>query len=280
MEELFATQTLDDNFDIQCINDYQSLFNDSMFEGIEPFFDPSWNEPYIWEGVTPVMTQAEIDAILTEATLPSDMVAQSALEAGRFFGLPDPNAITPADQTCMMNWMKDSFFDDVIGFNQQQLIDMGITTKEAVDLVMSHEAAHRIFQNYDFSGVNDGAWEHELAADFMAGVRAGIDGINTDQFTDSLNGPGASTHPSGNLRADFIDSGKEFVEQWRLGHNGESPSFEECKDHLESCLRDSRFDIIATRTSLDGLGVEGMYGDSFFDIALNKANEFFTKVTS
>lgn len=280
MEEYFTTQSMDDYLDIQNTDDQPSLFNDPMFDHVQSYYDPIPHEPHTWEETTPTMTQAEMDAILTESVLPADMVAQSALEAQHFFGLPDPTAIIPADQTCMMSWMKDSFFDDVIGFNQQQLIDMGITTKEAVDLVMSHEAAHRIFQDYDFSGVKHGAWEHELAADFMAGVRAGIDGINTELFADSLNGPGASTHPSGNLRGDFIDSGKEFVENYRAEHNGQNPSFEECRDSLETHLRDSRFDIIATRTSLDALGVEGMYGDSYFDIAMNKTNELFTKILS
>lgn len=274
MEELFVTQSMDD------LCDYQSLFDDPMFNDVPSYYTPTSYEPYVWEGTEPIMTQAEIEAVMTESVLPADMVAQSALEAQRFFGLPDPAAIIPIDETCMISWMKDSFFDDVIGFNQQQLIDMGITTKEAVDLVMSHEAAHRIFQDYDFKGVNDGAWEHELASDFMAGVRAGIDGINTEQFSDALMGSGGATHPTGNLRADFIDEGKEFVENYRAENNGQNPSFEECREHLESHLKDSRFDIIAARTSLDALGVEGMYGDSFFDIAMNKTNEFFTKVFS
>lgn len=280
MEELLVSQSMDDHSDFFGLDDYQSICDDPMYGDVQSYFDHTSMEPYIFEGVTPVMTQVEIDAILAESVLPTEMVAQSALEAGRFFGLPDPNAIIPADQTCMMNWMKNSFFDDVIGFNQQELIGLGITTKEGVDLVMAHEAAHRIFQDAQFSGVLNGAWEHELAADYMAGVRAGIQGINTEEFEVAMSGPGAHSHPSGNLRADFIEEGKAFVETWRADHKGVDPTFEDCKANLFSELHDHRCDIIAARTSLEGLGVEGLYGDSFFDVALNKTNELFTKIIS
>lgn len=258
-----------------------SLMDDPFFADVAPVFDiPTNNDILLEYQPEVVMTTEEIQAIMNEAVLPTDMVAQSALDASRFFGIPDPNAIIPLDQTCMVNWMKNSFFDDVIGFNQDELIGLGITTKNGVDLVFAHEMGHRLFQDTKFDGVLDGAWEHELAADYMAGIRAGIQNINTEEFEAALSGPGAYSHPSGNLRADFINEGKEFVEEWRNEHNGVDPTLEDCISNLGSELNDYRFDIIAARTSLEGLGVDGLYGDSFFDIALNKSKEFFTKMTA
>lgn len=56
----------------------------------------------------------------------------------------------------------------------QQLIDMKVASKSAFSLLMTHECAQRVLQTTRFSGVNNGIWENELAADFLMGCRAGL----------------------------------------------------------------------------------------------------------
>ena len=95
-----------------------------------------------------------------------------------FFNIPMPRMIqdlTNAQngQTMFVNWDRGSYYDDVLCFNMQQLIDMNVDSKEAFSLVMTHECAHRVLQATPFPGINDGVWENELAADFFMGVRAG-----------------------------------------------------------------------------------------------------------
>lgn len=60
----------------------------------------------------------------------------------------------------------------------QQLVDMKVDSKEAFSLVMTHECAHRVLQDTQLPGINNGTWEHELAADFLMGCRAGLWGMD------------------------------------------------------------------------------------------------------
>lgn len=89
-----------------------------------------------------------------------------------FFNIPMPRMIqdlTNAQngQTMFMNWNRGSYYDDVLCFNMQQLINMNVTNKEAFSLGMTHECGHRVLQNTQFPGVANGQWESELCPDFF-----------------------------------------------------------------------------------------------------------------
>lgn len=66
-----------------------------------------------------------------------------------------------------VNWDRGSYYDDVLCFNMQQLIDMKVDSKDAFSLVMTHECGHRVLQNTQFPGVANGQWESELCPDFL-----------------------------------------------------------------------------------------------------------------
>ena len=66
-----------------------------------------------------------------------------------------------------------------------------------------------VLQNTQFPGVNNGIWEHELAADFLMGCRAGLWGMDESKLTVGLIlTNGSPTHPEGTLRVLFIRYGK------------------------------------------------------------------------
>lgn len=135
-----------------------------------------------------------------------------------FFNIPMPRMIQDLTnlengETMFMNWDRGSYYDDVLCFNMQQLIDLNVDSKDAFSLVMTHECAHRVLQATQFPGVNNGAWENELAADFLMGVRAGL--WNMDESKVALGlmmTNGCPSHPEGLLRALFIRHGK-YVSQ-------------------------------------------------------------------
>lgn len=135
-----------------------------------------------------------------------------------FFNIPMPRMIQDLTnlengETMFMNWDRGSYYDDVLCFNMQQLIDLNVDSKDAFSLVMTHECAHRVLQATQFPGVNNGAWENELAADFLMGVRAGL--WNMDESKVALGlmmTNGSPSHPEGLLRALFIRHGK-YVSQ-------------------------------------------------------------------
>lgn len=142
-----------------------------------------------------------------------------------FFSIPMPRMIqdftnVQNGQTMFVNWDRGSYYDDVLCFNMQQLIDMKVDSKDAFSLVMTHECGHRVLQNTLFPGIANGQWESELCPDFFMGCRAGLWNMNAiDKVVMGLIlTDGSPSHPEGTLRALFIRYGKYIApEMYRRG---------------------------------------------------------------
>lgn len=149
--------------------------------------------------------------------LTHDEIMDAIQSACDFFHIPFPRMVQDITnqlngQTMFVNWDRGSFYDDVLCFNMQQLIDMKVDCKDAFSLVMTHECAHRVLQNTQFYGPNNGAWEQELCCDFFMGVRSGLWNMDVSKITMGLIlTSGSTTHPEGALRAMFIRYGKYHV---------------------------------------------------------------------
>ena len=142
-------------------------------------------------------------------------VYEAIKSACDFFNIPMPRMIQDLTnvqdgQTMFVNWDRGSYYDDVLCFNMQQLIDMKVDSKDAFSLVMTHECGHRVLQNTQFPGVANGQWESELCPDFFMGCRAGLWNMNAiDKVVMGLIlTDGSPSHPEGTLRALFIRHGK------------------------------------------------------------------------
>ena len=145
-------------------------------------------------------------------------VYEAIKSACDFFNIPMPRMIQDLTnvqngQTMFVNWNRGSYYDDVLCFNMQQLIDMKVDSKDAFSLVMTHECGHRVLQNTQFPGVANGQWESELCPDFFMGCRAGLWNMNAiDKVVMGLIlTDGSPSHPEGTLRALFIRHGKYIV---------------------------------------------------------------------
>lgn len=188
---------------------------------------------------------------MEEFALPDEMMSNAVHGASDFFGITDPNAILSTSDmgTSVTNYYPNTFSDDVLRFNRDELLSMGVRDKDAIDLVMTHETTHRIFQATEFGGLYGGAWEEELACDYFAGVRAGLDRIDVSAFRESLeNTIGSVTHPTGELRADFIEYGKSVAEE--MQEQGITPTFDNCLDALRQHLAERTNEISEARYSL------------------------------
>ena len=143
---------------------------------------------------------------------PND-VEEAIKSACDFFHLPMPRIIQDQTnvhngQTMFVNVNPGSYEDDVLCLNIQQLVDMKVDSKDAFSLIMTHECAHRVLQNTQFPGINNGIWEHELAADFLMGCRAGLWNMDDSKIRVGLFlANGSPTHPEGALRALFVGHG-------------------------------------------------------------------------
>ena len=193
-------------------------------------------------------------------SLTDEMVLQSVQEASDFFNMNAPMDVHEDWTTGVMTGMEFTEDDDILVFNRQQMLDMGITDKEGFDLVMTHEGAHRALQ-----GINTGFDSHqeELCCDYMAGVRAGLNGMDEGKMEASLSGTIESeTHPDGVARVAAIEAGVSFAHDYMEAHNGTPPTFSECLDHF------NQTDVYASTVTPQEQGQVSLRPDvAFADVA-------------
>lgn len=163
-------------------------------------------------------------------SLSDEVVIHSVQEASEFFNLNVPMEIHEDWTTGVMTGKSFTENDDILVFNREQMHQMGITDKEGFDLVMTHEGAHRALQ-----GLNTRFDSHqeELCCDYMAGVRAGLNGMEEGKMEMSLaNSAETSSHPNGALRIEAIEAGVAFAHNYMEAHNGVPPTFSDCLEHF------------------------------------------------
>ena len=138
-------------------------------------------------------------------SLSDEMISQSVEETCDFFHIEEPAIVSEGWTTGV--YPNDDFTlqDDVLIFNREQLLDMGISGKDGLDLVMTHEGTHRVLQGMEHLEFD--VHQEELCCDYIAGVRAGLNGIDVSQIENSLRyTPESETHPAGVDRVEAIQA--------------------------------------------------------------------------
>ena len=144
---------------------------------------------------------------INEMNLSDEMVVNAIERACDFFHLPKV-PVYNAESSCVWPNEPTTTYDDAFGYNRQELMNLGINGEDSLTLIYTHECAHRALQSYK----NLDSWEHELACDFFSGIHAGMKGIDAQNVCESLGKThGSLTHPTGTLRADFIEYGIEVA---------------------------------------------------------------------
>ncbi len=204
--------------------------------------------PYPWERPT-------MDGFLQEAAnrfssifnLSTQEITSAIQSACAFFGMPYPQFVldltNEGGQTMFCNYDKTSYQDDVICYNLRQLHSLGATNQVALSLIMTHECAHRYFQQSTFHGANNGAWEEELTCDYFMGVRAAIQNLDIRSVALGLaRTGGAKSHPDGDLRYNAILYGMQTVEKYQTtGVPLTMDNFVEGAKHLLGILKPTIF---------------------------------------
>lgn len=159
----------------------------------------------------------------------SHMIEDSVVKVCGFFQIEQP-AIVETNHTTTVNFRGNiACVNDMQFFNRVQLEDMGITGQDSLDLVMTHEGTHRILQEMDM-GLN--SHQEELCCDYMAGIRAGLNGMDASQLIDALgNTTESETLPEGFFRVAAMQRGIEFAKQFQQQH---PLTFSECLEEFKS----------------------------------------------
>lgn len=146
-------------------------------------------------------------------SLSEEQIIEAVQSACDFFGMPLPQikntTYHPILGTLFASSDKNSYYDDIIAFDLQELASLHVSTINALTLVLTHEATHRRTQMYDFPGPNKGSYAKECISDWYMGVRAGM--LKMGDISDVIEGlgktKGCDTHPAGFIRKAFIQNG-------------------------------------------------------------------------
>lgn len=168
-------------------------------------------------------------------------IAESVQRASDFFHLSSPKDVREDWTTGVILGMKEKGNNDVLCFNREEMKEMGITDREGFDLVMTHEGAHRALQ---FMGGRYDSHQEELCCDFLAGVRAGLNGMDEEKLVLSLEDTTESaSHPDGIMRTEAIRSGAQFAKEY-IAINDEAPSFSKCLERFDKKLNEMSGNIL------------------------------------
>lgn len=217
----------------ELINTVQDLPEDSMPE--ETVFVDKLTEATGVGFILGLFSPEFLDSIHNNYgfNLSDQEIAESVQKASDFFHLNSPKDIREDWTTGVILGMKQKSNDDVLCFNREEMKEMGITDREGFDLVMTHEGAHRALQ---FMEGRYDSHQEELCCDFLAGVRAGLNGLDEDKMVHSLEDTLESdSHPDGLLRTESIKAGAQYAKEY-YAINNEAPSFSECLERFDKKL--------------------------------------------
>lgn len=186
----------------------------------------------LWEFIQDMLPDTWFDDVRSElgSSLTDDMIMQSVSDASDFFHIDEPFGVAESDTIGVYPLNPYTLNDDVLVFNYDQFMEMGISQQDGLDMVMTHEMAHRALQGMD-TGFD--SHQEELCCDFFAGVRAGLNGMDVGQFENALaDTVECDTHPDGADRVEAIEAGVEYAKAYFEDY-GAAPTFRDCMDHFQ-----------------------------------------------
>lgn len=197
-----------------------------------------------------------------EYGLPDDVVENAVHEACVFLHMNDLD-IQGAKLTGVYVNDPTTLGDDVLGFNRQQLLDMGVHDEKTLSLICTHEAAHCLLQ-YLSSTHSLTNWQTELSCDAFMGVRAAVEGLDIEAVKATLSDTEASpTHPDGQLRLHYIDVGKQIGED--LKSHGIPITTDNILERLYAYLQEDAGQILHQEVVAHEIATEHGGGDRHLD---------------
>lgn len=153
-----------------------------------------------------------------DAPFSQEMMDDSVARAAAFFDFGNqPGLETGAHP--VMNLFGDHFFAP------ESFANLGLSGQNVLDLCMAHEGTGAMLHGMD---VHFDGYQEELCRDFMAGVRACLDGMDMSQIEHALADiPHEPGHAAGSFRAEAFSDGFAFANEYMETHH-QAPVFNEC----------------------------------------------------
>ena len=113
-------------------------------------------------------------------------------------------------------------------FNPAQFEGMGLSSQDALDLLLTHVGTQETLHHME---THFNAFQEELCCDYMAGVRAAINGMDISQMEQALSEiPQQMGHADGSFRVEAFADGFAFGQGFVETHGQQLPTF---NDSLE-----------------------------------------------
>jgi len=167
---------------------------------------------------------------MCEGPVSYGMIEESVDRMCDFFNIDKSYSVIEGESTAVNLGDRETYGDEILFYNYEQLGEMGITGQDGLDLVMTHEGTHIMLQDMD-TGFSP--YQEELCCDYMAGVRAGLNGMDVSELENAFAGLGHdATHPDGSYRIDAIEDGLAFAKDYMATHEL-PPTFNECLENFK-----------------------------------------------
>lgn len=218
---------------------------------VETIFVDKLSDILVSESIRKLLTEVFFNSIYSNYRffdLSDEEITESVQKVSDFFHLGLPQNVREDWTTGVILGMKQKESDDILCFNREQMKKMGITDREGFDLVMTHEGAHRALQ---FMEGRYSSRLEELCCDFLAGVCAGLNGMDEEKLIRALEGTTESvSHPNGILRAEAIRAGAQFAREY-MAINDEAPSFSECLKRFDKKIDEMSGNLLDTAQNIN-----------------------------
>jgi hypothetical protein len=101
-----------------------------------------------------------------------------------------------------------------LAYNLDLLKEAGANNKDTLTLCLTHELSHEFNKNTTFMLCRSERWAHELACDYICGIRSCMMNLATGKYKFLLGRLQTSlSHPPGSIRAEIVDYAREFYHQ-------------------------------------------------------------------
>ena len=188
-----------------------------------------------------------------DAPFSQEMMDDSVARAADFFDFGNQSGLETDAHSVVNLEVTSSPFDNSFHFGDhffapESFANLGLSEQNVLDLCMTHEGTGAMLHGMD---VHFDGYQEELCGDFMAGVRAGLDGIDMSQIGQALADiPHEPGHADGSFRAEAFSDGFAFANEYMETHH-QAPVFNEC---LESY----------SDGHLSGLSEQAQLGDQLY----------------
>jgi hypothetical protein len=149
----------------------------------------------------------DIDYDISEDTM-HDIIVETA----EFFHIPYPAVVEKCERLAEVKINEQSSHNDYsLSYNLDLLKKAGANNKDTLTLCLTHELCHEFNKNTTFMLCRSERWTHELACDYICGIRSCRMNLATGKYKYIVGKMSASiTHPPGRIRAEIVAYAREF----------------------------------------------------------------------